>query len=84
MSKHNDRDFVSRLQVRIFSLSPFPRLIQHPVGLSFEERDILLEHDGLEDDLLDAIPPGLREEAMFMSHAGEVHCDVLGQILPDR
>jgi len=69
----------------ISSLSFFPRLMQYPVGLSFEERDILLERDGLDDDLLDAIPPG--EEAMFMSHAGgvdEVHRDVLGQFLPDR
>jgi hypothetical protein len=56
-------------------------------GMSFEEREIILEHEGPNDDsdLLDPIPPG--EEAMFLSHVGgvdEVHHNVLDQILPDR
>ena len=55
--------------------------------MSFEEREIILEHEGPNDnsDLLDAIPPG--EEAIFLSHAGgvdEVHHDILDQILPQR
>jgi hypothetical protein len=66
---------------------PFPRFMQDFAGMSFEEREIILEDRGPnnDSDLLNAIPPG--EEAMFLSHAGgvdEVHHDVLNQILPER
>ena len=59
------------------SYLPLPR---HP-GLSFEERELLLD----DADVLDSMPPG--EEGMFMSNAGsidEVYDDVLDQFHPKR